>query len=270
MRSGRIWRAAWLALSLAVAGVAAADNRAIAREAYEDARRHYELNDFGAALEGFKRAYLAVDDPGLLFNIAQCHRQLGNRAEAIKFYRWFIRKTPRSPQRDDAEHIVATLEAQLAREAASAASPSAPSPSAASPSPASPSAAAPSAPSSPSAASSVAAAPGSSAAAPGSSAAAPGSSVAAAPGSSAAAAPASSAPAASARVAAPASPVVDNGATPSLTAARPAPRRAPLYKKWWLWTGLGVIVAGGAVAATLALTPNNAASPPGTFHVHFQ
>jgi len=51
--------------------------------------------------------------------------------------------------------------------------------------------------------------------------------------------------------------------------ARPAPK-TPVYKKWWLWTIVGVVVAGavvgGAVAAT---TPSNAPSPPNTFGVVF-
>jgi hypothetical protein len=201
---------------LAVVSVARGDNRAVAREAYETARRHYELNDFAAALEGFKRAYLAVDDVGLLFNIAQCHRQLGNKAEAIKFYRWFAHKTETSPRREEAERLIAALEAQLARE----------------PPPSSPSSPPPSAP--------------------------PEKPVELAR-------PEVTPPLAVTTRPAPAPPV-----SPSLVTTRPAPRRTPVYKKWWLWTGLGVVVAGGAVAAALALTPNNAPAPSGAFRVHFQ
>jgi tetratricopeptide (TPR) repeat protein len=211
-----------LALALALTGVANADNRAVAREAYDEARRHYELDEFSAALEGFKRAYLAVDDPSLLFNIAQCHRQLGNRAEAIKFYRWFIRKVPSSPQRQDAEHIVATLEAQLARE---------PLPLAPAMPPHEPPPPAPTTTTIPTTVTDV--------------------------------------PTPSLAPVAPASPVAPVAPALDVHASAP-PRRTPVYKKWWLWTGLGVLIAGGAVAATLALTPNNAASPPGTYRVHFQ
>jgi hypothetical protein len=38
---------------------------------------------------------------------------------------------------------------------------------------------------------------------------------------------------------------------PSLVATgpEPAPAAAPVYKRWWFWTGIGVAVAGGVVAA---------------------
>lgn len=34
----------------------------------------------------------------------------------------------------------------------------------------------------------------------------------------------------------------------------PAPAKTPVYKKWWLWTIVGVVVAGGATAAGLLLS----------------
>jgi tetratricopeptide (TPR) repeat protein len=38
-------------------------------------------------------------------------------------------------------------------------------------------------------------------------------------------------------------------------ASAPAPRRdTPVYKKWWLWTIVGVVVAGGAVTAAVLAT----------------
>jgi tetratricopeptide (TPR) repeat protein len=39
---------------------------------------------------------------------------------------------------------------------------------------------------------------------------------------------------------------------PSTTPDRPAP--TPVYKKWWLWTIVGVVVAGGVVGGVLAAT----------------
>lgn len=32
------------------------------------------------------------------------------------------------------------------------------------------------------------------------------------------------------------------------------PRRTPVYKKWWLWTIVGVVVAGGAVGVAVGVT----------------
>jgi hypothetical protein len=41
------------------------------------------------------------------------------------------------------------------------------------------------------------------------------------------------------------------------------PESAPVYKRWWFWSGVGVVVAGGVVAAVLLSTRSGAAhSPP--------
>jgi len=40
--------------------------------------------------------------------------------------------------------------------------------------------------------------------------------------------------------------------TSATLVSQPAPaEEAPIYKKWWFWTGIGVVVAGGVVAAIL-------------------
>jgi len=66
-------------------------------------------------------------------------------------------------------------------------------------------------------------------------------------------APAAPAPA----VAAPAPP-------PAATASAPAPAPAkstPVYKKWWLWTIVGVVVAGAAVGLGVGLTAGGPSAP---------
>jgi tetratricopeptide (TPR) repeat protein len=52
----------------------------------------------------------------------------------------------------------------------------------------------------------------------------------------------------------------------------PAPREhVPAYKRWWLWTIVGVVVVGGGAAALAVVltTPKNAPSPPGTMTLVF-
>jgi hypothetical protein len=60
-------------------------------------------------------------------------------------------------------------------------------------------------------------------------------------------------------------PPAGNGAT--LTAAPPPPRKQPTYKKWWVWTLVGVAVAGGAAAgiAVAATRPGSAPTAPTSF-----
>src|SRR5258708_1254320 len=48
-----------------------------ARQRYQRGTRLYDLNEWQAALVEFERAYRVKADAALLFNAAQCHRQLG-------------------------------------------------------------------------------------------------------------------------------------------------------------------------------------------------
>jgi tetratricopeptide (TPR) repeat protein len=106
-----------------VAGVAAAADLNAARAAYEEGKKHYALNDFAAALEAFKRAYWHSEQPVFLFNIAQCHRQLGNLPEAAKFYRSYLRQAPTAANRGEVEKTVARIEATLAQQQATVSAP---------------------------------------------------------------------------------------------------------------------------------------------------
>ncbi len=112
------------AVAIAVGVVPArADNKDIAREAFQEGSRQYEIGDFKAALAAFKKAYLNYEDPAFLFNIAQCERALGDKPEALRTYRVFLYKVPDSPQRPSVEKIVAELQAAIDQEKAAAAHP---------------------------------------------------------------------------------------------------------------------------------------------------
>jgi len=58
---------------------------------------------------------------------------------------------------------------------------------------------------------------------------------------------------------------------PQLVVSQPVVRPAvktPIYKKWWLWTIVGVVVVGAVVGGTVAATtPNDAPGPANTFNV---
>jgi tetratricopeptide (TPR) repeat protein len=46
---------------------------------------------------------------------------------------------------------------------------------------------------------------------------------------------------------------------PAIVATQPPePRRTPVYKKWWLWTAVGVVVAGAAVGLGVGLSAKSA------------
>jgi tetratricopeptide (TPR) repeat protein len=79
-----------LSLLLLVSTAVAAPKTA--REFYQSATSHYNLSEWQAALDDFREAYRLKPDSAFLFNIAQCHRQLGQYREAANFYRAFRRE----------------------------------------------------------------------------------------------------------------------------------------------------------------------------------
>jgi tetratricopeptide (TPR) repeat protein len=112
-----------LAALAASTGVAVADDRDIAREAFREGTRQFDLGDFKSALAAFKNAYLHHEDPAILYNIAQCQRQLGEKAEALRSYRVFLLKEPNSPERPQIEKIIAELQTAIEHDKAAASQP---------------------------------------------------------------------------------------------------------------------------------------------------
>jgi hypothetical protein len=112
-----VWRALGPTLA-AMALVLALSSPAIgADDRVEEARRHYlqgnayyRLDKFREALGEYELAYIAKPDPSFLYNIAQCHRLMGNKPEALKYYRRFIKDQSHSPNRPIAEKHIRDIE----------------------------------------------------------------------------------------------------------------------------------------------------------------
>jgi tetratricopeptide (TPR) repeat protein len=183
-----------VALLVATATTARADDRDKARNAFRLGSQHYALGEYKEALTSFKEAYRNYEDPSFLFNIAQCERQLDQRADAIRAYRMYLVNAPDAGNRDEVRQLIARLERELAAERATKAAPP--------------------------------------------------------PGVQ----PPRIEPAPAVVVTKPASSL-------TLTAAAPPRRETPTYKKWWVWTLVGVAVAGGA-AAGLAVGLSRGGSTP--------
>ncbi len=114
------WRilAVVVSLTIGFCDVALAD-KTQARIHYERATAHYNLGEYQAALDEFQAAYKEFRDPVLLFNIAQCHRQLGSRQKAITVYKSYLRETgDRVQNADEVKKVVARLEDEIAKDAA--------------------------------------------------------------------------------------------------------------------------------------------------------
>jgi tetratricopeptide (TPR) repeat protein len=99
---------------LAAAGAAHAADKEAARRAYAEGSQYYDIGEYEAALQRFKTAYLAYADPAFLFNIGQCERQLGHKAEASKAFHAYLRNAAGAPDRALVEQMLAQLESSPA------------------------------------------------------------------------------------------------------------------------------------------------------------
>lgn len=231
------------------AGAKRADDPAAAeaRRHYEEGTKAFNLGEFPRAIAEFKAAYNAKDDPSLLYNIAQSFRLQGDAAQAIFFYRSYLRNMPSTPNRREVEGRIRALEKQLeeqkkADQKMEATTPVVVPPAAAvtAPPAVAPVPVQPVEPTAPAAAS----APVS-------------------PKEETAPAPVESAlPTAPAPVA----------PAPSVELARaPAdePAAAPFYKKWWFWTAVGVVAVIGVGAGIAAARDKPPSTTLGLYDPNF-
>jgi tetratricopeptide (TPR) repeat protein len=89
---------------------AAAAGEPSAKELWERGMVLYDLRKFDEAIRQFEQAYEKSPQPAFLYNIAQAHRQAGRPAEAIAFYKNYLRRLPKAPNREEVEAWIASLE----------------------------------------------------------------------------------------------------------------------------------------------------------------
>jgi tetratricopeptide (TPR) repeat protein len=116
----------------ALAGEASAAENAAAgdrpgRALFEQAEAKFNVGRFDEALVDYQAAYDAEPLPAFLFNIGQCHRNLGNYERAQFFFRRYTALEPNSPNRPAAERLIAEMD-RLAGEQASSGAPDQPAP----------------------------------------------------------------------------------------------------------------------------------------------
>jgi tetratricopeptide (TPR) repeat protein len=90
-----------VAVILATLAPAAHADVATAKKAYEKGMMEYNLQQFGDALEMFRRAYQEKLDPVFLYNIGQCQRQLAQYEAAAKSYRAYLASSSETPANAD-------------------------------------------------------------------------------------------------------------------------------------------------------------------------
>ena len=85
-----------------------------AKALFAKGNQHYNLGEFGPALEQYKLAYKTKPLPAFLFNIGQCHRKLGQYAEAVTMYQSYLNGVPNAQNRPLVESLIAESREKIA------------------------------------------------------------------------------------------------------------------------------------------------------------
>lgn len=93
----------------------AADAQAF-KEHYEQARALFKVGEYQKAIGEFEAAYMARQEPLLLFNLAQAHRKAGHLPKALDLYERFLREAPGSPLQKETEGYAAEVRRELEAE----------------------------------------------------------------------------------------------------------------------------------------------------------
>ena len=238
------------------------DDAATAKAKYESGVRHYDLSEWDPALADFKEAYRNKPDPVFLYNIAQCHRKLGHTDEAITFYQTYLRRAPDAKNREEVERRITELQSlrgaesttgatggktpppspavEVAPKQATAEVAATPAPAAAQPIPI------PSAPAAPPAA--IAVPPAAMVVPPTATPHAPAAPSEATPSPLAASASVGDYPQSPLPTAMPATPAALDFSARDQAAPEAG---SPVYSRWWFWTAVGAVAAGGATVAII-------------------
>jgi tetratricopeptide (TPR) repeat protein len=94
----------------------APDPHAAGKQLFEQASAEYDQGRFADALKDFASAYQADPVPGFLFNLGQCHRELGNWQLAADFYRRYLEAKPDAKNSETARELLATVESKARQE----------------------------------------------------------------------------------------------------------------------------------------------------------
>jgi len=81
----------------------------IQRKHFQRGQTAYRLTQFAKALAEYEAALKAKHHPVILFNIAQCHRQLKQYNKALFFYKLYLSERPKASNRRMVERLIAKL-----------------------------------------------------------------------------------------------------------------------------------------------------------------
>jgi hypothetical protein len=106
---------AFLTLLCATTSAAAQEsNNVLARRHFQRADLLYRQSDFRGALKHYKKALSYKRHPAVFFNIAQCHRQLGEYKHALFYYKLYRSELPNAPNRDEVDRRIKEMAQKIA------------------------------------------------------------------------------------------------------------------------------------------------------------
>ena len=88
----------------------------LAKKQFYRGEKLFALGRFDKALDAYEAAFEAKPLPEFLFNIGQCHANLGNYEQAIFSLRKFLRLRPKAKNRAQVKEYIASLEEKQAAE----------------------------------------------------------------------------------------------------------------------------------------------------------
>jgi hypothetical protein len=89
-----------------------------AKALFAEGNQHYNLGEFTQALDKYKLAYRVKPLPAFQFNIAQCHRKLGQNKEAIAMYQAYLVDVPDAPNKAMVDSLIEESKKALAEQTA--------------------------------------------------------------------------------------------------------------------------------------------------------
>lgn len=84
-----------------------------AREQARQGRTLYEEGRYQDALEAYRAAFELAPAPGVLFNLGQCYRHLGDMASALEYYERYLSESPTAANRPAVEALIEQCRTQL-------------------------------------------------------------------------------------------------------------------------------------------------------------
>lgn len=105
-----------MSVLIALVLLASPDPTSQARERFKSAQLHYSLGEFEDAVKDFREAYRLRQEPAILFNIAQCYRQLRMWREAYFNYRQYLNLKKDVQNRDEVESLLGEMRKRMDEE----------------------------------------------------------------------------------------------------------------------------------------------------------